>query len=61
LKNIAASHGNAFAVAVQVILGAQGYWDDGGSEYGGYNVSATNSVISTAPTDRVCILLTWHF
>ncbi|MFC1877727.1 hypothetical protein ACFL2E_10730 [Thermodesulfobacteriota bacterium] len=46
---------------IQVIVGAQGHWGGGNSEYGGYDVSVANATINTAPADRIFFWLTYHF
>ena len=47
--------------AIQVIVGAQGNWGHGDSEYGGYDVAAAGSTISIAPADRFFFWLTYYF
>jgi hypothetical protein len=46
---------------LQVIVGAQGYWGGGSSEYGGYDVTAAGTAINIAPADLIFIWLTYHF
>lgn len=47
--------------AFQLIVGAQGNWGSGDSEYGGYDVAAAGSTIRIAPADRLFFWLTYYF
>jgi len=45
----------------QAIFGAQWHWGGGGSEYGGYEVTAAGTTVCVAPADRIYFWLTYYF
>lgn len=46
---------------LQLIVGAQWHWGAGGSEFGGFAISADGTAIDTAPSDQVYVWLTYYF